>query len=101
MNFLIDKTARTSFSNIGDRPAPIANLSRLSSFGTKIASSDEEEEIQYCDHYYQWKDLEKEIEILSAKKSEVSCKIEKIERQLEDFEDFYDQFGADNQQNSA
>ena len=64
-------------------------------------SSDEEEEFEYCDHYNQWKNLEKELEILSAKKSKVSCKIEKLERQLEDFEDFYDQFGADNQQNSA
>ena len=38
---------------------------------------------------------------LLSKKSELSTKIKEIEAQLEDFENFFEQFGADNQTNLA
>ena len=41
------------------------------------------------------------MELLASKQAEVSRKIAKVESQLEDFEVFFDQFGATNQLNSA
>ena len=64
-----------------------------------LASDDEE--VNFCLHYQEKKDLEKKMELLSSKQAEVLRKIAKIESQLEDFEDFFNQFGEANQLNSA
>ena len=60
-----------------------------------------DEEVKFCLHYQEKKDLEKKIKHLTSKQAEVSRKIAIVERQLEDFEVFFDHFGAANQLNSA
>ena len=64
-----------------------------------LASDDEE--VEYCLHFQEKKDLEKNLGVLSAKKCEIESTTEKIVHQLGDFEEFFDQFGADNQHNEA
>ena len=59
------------------------------------------EEIACCLHYQEKKDLEKKLGFLTAKKLEVSGMIETVEKELEDFENFFDIFGAENQSNAA
>ena len=66
-----------------------------------IDLASEDEEVKFCLHYQEKKDLEKKMELLTSKQAEVSRKIAKVESQLEDFEVFFDQFGATNQLNSA